>query len=209
MKLACDLQFACSKCGSLFTFSEKWIKKNKDKEFTCRGCKIKASWTDEKRLDAKAKSEAKLSTSDIKSKMSMMASISNSKNAGKISSSLKKYFRENKKKAVTPKAESIVKIKNAIKEKWQDDVYRAKILMKRWEKQDSTIFKVKLTSKEKKIKSQLTKDGTKFTMDYFLGPYEFKFFVKEKILIDTESDNNKKLFIEHYFPQYEYRTDWK
>ena len=201
------MKINCSKCGDPYVFSDKWAKKHNKKTFVCRGCKIRASWTPEKREEAREKSKAMLSSQEVKTKMSMMATISNAKNSEKISISLKKYFKENKKVASTPKAESISKISNSIKEKWQDDEYRAKILLKRWEKQDSTLFK--LTAKERKIKNALVKAGIPFIMNKMLGAYEFKFLVNDKILIDTDPDERRKLFVEHYFEQYEYRTSWK
>lgn len=202
----------CAVCGKSYEFKDKWAKKNDPGNFICRTCKIKQkTQSEEFKTRAKIRSLAKLQDEDVKEKMSIKASLNNIKNAEKIGKSLKKHFKEN----------GTSKISEALKERWQDPDYRAKMSEASKDNWQSTEYRSKvinslimsdlkksLNNKDhQQIKEWLELQEYEFEENYFLGYYDFDFVIDGWIILDLKSNNERKLFIEHYFSEYKYITE--
>lgn len=205
-------KISCKECGDEYEFLDRWFTKNDPDEFICRNCKIKATTQSDKfKSESKARSIENLASEAVKSKMSMIATINNAKNADKISKSLRKYYQDSKNKSDnSDRVRGLWKTKNyrskisdSIKDKWLDNDYRIKILASK----DKKEIGMKFSSKDhNNLRKLLQKSGSKVEENYYIGVYRFDFFVDYKILIDLEENDDKKLFVEHYFKQYKYQT---
>jgi len=196
----------CNKCNNDYEFKEPWFKKNDPSEFICRKCKITIkTQTITYRKQQERKSKKILSNPDIKNKMSQMAILNNTKNAKKISKSIKDYFSDHKnrqrarntsqKKWKDPQYRKMVH--EGLKRKWQDPQYRGKILGSR----------VHLKKQNNKLKSVLIKNNLKFTLEYIIATYEFDALIEDKFLYDEQLLTEKRLFIDHYFSDLIYTDD--
>lgn len=196
----------CNKCGREFEFQELWFKKNNKEEFVCRNCKIRIrTQSDTFKRKQSARSKVALSDPNIKERMSQRATLSNIKNADKISKSVKKHYEDydNLQKAKKRSQERWQDpeyrktVSNGLKEKWQDPEYRGKVLGSRahYKKRNS------------KLEQDLSKKGLKFIPNYTISHYEFDAFINGKYLYDKQPSNEKRLFIEHYFTDLVYISD--
>jgi hypothetical protein len=180
----------------------------------CRNCKIKNTTQSKKfKQESKERSLEKLANSAVRSKMSMIATINNAKNAERISNSLRKFYQNSKNKSDNSnRVKKLWKsknyredISNKIKNKWLDDDYRIRVLTSKDKKEMNLKFG---TRDHNDLKNKLIKTKTKFEENYYLGIHKFNFFINNKILIDLEENDDKKLFVEHYFKQYIYQTNY-
>ena len=204
------IKITCTECPEEYEFLARWFIKNDPKKFVCRNCKIKKTTQSNKfKKESRDRSIENLANEAVKSKMSIIATINNSKNAEKISKSLRKFYQSSKNKSDNSDRIKELwktkhyrdKITDQIKNKWQDNDYRVKVLASK----DKKEINLKFGSKDhNNFKNKLLKLKLSFEENYYLGTYMFDFFVDNKILIDIEIDNEKKLFIEHYFKQYKY-----
>jgi hypothetical protein len=202
------IKLKCKKCGSYYEF-KRCSSKN---DFVCRTCKIKQkTQSEEFKTRAKIRSLAKLQDKDIKEKMSIKASLNNVENAEKISESLKKHFKDN----------GTSKISKALKERWQDPDYKKKMSETSKDNWQSTEYRSKVINSlimsdlrkslndkdHQQIKEWLELQEYEFEENHFLGYYDFNFIIDGWIILDLKSDNERKLFIEHYFSEYKYITE--
>ncbi len=206
------IKIVCIDCGFKYEFLPRWTIKNDPKKFVCRNCKIKKTTQSKKFKDeSRERSIKNLSNEITKSKMSIIATINNAKNAAKISESLRKFYQNSKNKSnSSDNIKKLWKSKNyrdritdKIREKWQQDEYRSKVLASK----DKIDMNMKFSSKDHNdLKKRLIKSGIKFEENFYLGIHKFDFLINDKIIVDLEADDVKKLFAEHYFKQYKYQT---
>jgi hypothetical protein len=208
------IKATCKECQTEYEFLNRWLSRNDPKKFICRNCKIKKTTQSKKfKHESKERSLEKLASSVVKSKMSMIATINNAKNADKISKSLRKFYQDSKNKSDNSnRVKKLWKsknyredISNKIKNKWLDDDYRIKVLTAKDKKEMNLKFG---TRDHNDLKKKLTNNNIRFEENYYLGIHKFNFFINNKILIDLEENDDKKLFVEHYFKQYKYQTDY-
>ena len=212
MTISKKIKIICTECPTEYEFLPRWFIKNDPKKFVCRNCKIKKTTQSNKfKKESRDRSIENLANEAVKSKMSIIATINNSKNAYKISKSLRKFYQNSKNKSDNSDRIKELwktkhyrdKITDQIKNKWQDNNYRVKVLASK----DKKEINLKFGSKDhNNLKKKLLKLKLSFEENYYLGTYMFDFFVDGKILIDVVIDNEKKLFVEHYFKQYKYNN---
>lgn len=208
-----NIKVICKDCSFEYEFLERWLVKNDPNKFVCRNCKIKKTTQSKKfKEESRNRSVENLSSELVKSKMSMIATINNAKNADKISKSLRKFYQDTKNKSDnSDRIRKLWKSKNyrnkitdKIKGKWLDDNYRIRVLSSK----DKKEMGMKFGSKDhNELRKRIQKSGAKYEENYFIGVYRFDFLIDDKILIDLEDNADKKLFVEHYFKQYKYQTD--
>jgi hypothetical protein len=208
------IKVVCKKCNNTYEFLPRWAIKNDINDFVCRLCKIKNTTQSNKfKNESRDRSLKSLSDEVVKSKMSIIATINNAKNAEKISKSLRKYYQSSKNKSDNSNRVKKLwglknyrnKISGRIKGKWLDNDYRLKVLTSKDKKDINVIFNNK---DHNSLKLKLNKLGIIFEENFFLGIHKFDFLIDNKILIDLDNNSDKKLFIEHYFKQYKYKTNF-
>jgi hypothetical protein len=200
------------KCASCKAKINLKTKKRIPENYQCRKCKIIETTRDDKfKKSASQLSKLKLSNPDIKSKMSIKASLSNVKNAEKIKESLKKFYsndsnkesNSNKIKAKWQDPEYRKKVTESISNKWKDPIYRNKITSCKMIKDITKSFK-KNQNEKVKIRNYLTNNSIPFSEEHCIHVYKFDFFINGLYLVDLERSNEKKIFIEHYFKNLKY-----
>lgn len=197
------MQVVCIKCGKTYIFSNRWFKTNNPDKFICRSCKIKnTTRSKEFRRNAKENSINKLSDVNIKNKLSQIAILNNLKNADKISKSLKHYYSSNANKN---------KLSKLIKDRWQNEEYRSKIsnsMMKKWKdpvyRGNILGSRTCVNNKNKHIIKKLNDKNITYIVGFCLGSYEFELLINNIYLYDTKIIEEKRIFIEHYFSDYDY-----
>lgn len=208
------MEVKCVKCQEKFIFAKRWFTKNDPKKFICRKCKIIATTTSDQFKESQRQlSLNKLSDSNIRRRMSLIAQINNIESSKKISKTLKEKYNDPEKKAekssqvkeLWQNPEYRKKISNAIKLKWQDPNYRRTIKEKHQDRQIRSMFK-HLTKEEKDIKKVLDSRKIKYEMNFRIHIHEFAFLINDEILVDTEGSKEKMLFIKNYFPNYKIVT---
>jgi hypothetical protein len=175
----------CIICQTTYKFNDRWFERNSADNYICRICKIKKTTrSKEFRKESQKRSKEKLSSPNIKSRMSQKAIINNIKNSEKISESLKKYFENQENKE---------KISEEIKNRWKNPEYKGKIIGSR----------IKFLNK--KIKGL----NIEHQCDFTIGQYTFDAFINEKYLYDSKYSKEKALFVEHNLTNIEYINDLK
>lgn len=200
------MEVTCTACLNEYKYSERWFKTNIIEDWKCRKCKIKEKTRSPEFIaEACARSKAALSDPNVKARMSQMATLNNIKNAEKISESLKKYFKcpdarekvslnslNNWRKAGYRKA-----VSDGLSNKWQDPEYSGKVLGSREHIRGSNV----------KLLKKLTDLGLDHEVNFILSLYEFDALIFGKCLYDENPSEEKRLFVEHYFPEYTYVCD--
>jgi len=193
----------CNKCQAKYEFKEAWFKKNDPDKFICRNCKIKIkTQSNTYKKSQSARSKVILSDPNIKERMSQQAILSNSKNADKISKSIKKYYGDH---------DNLNKLKKRSQNKWQDPLYRKMVsdgLQKRWQDPEyrGKVLgsRVHLTKKNNKLEKFLIGEGHQYILGFILASYEFDALINNSYLYDETRSEEKAMFISHFFKQYKY-----
>jgi hypothetical protein len=199
------IKVKCVECDNKYEFLQRWLTKNDPKKFICRNCKIKKTTQSNKfKEESRNRSIELLSDDAVKSKMSLIATINNSKNADKISKSLRKFYQNSKNKSENSDRITKLwksknyrkKISDKIKGKWLEDDYRIKVLTSKDRKEVNTKFS---TKDHNELKKKLIASNIKFEENFFISIYQFNFLINDEILVDLEADNDK---------QYKYQSDY-
>jgi hypothetical protein len=192
----------CIICQTTYKFNDRWFERNSTDNYICRICKIKKTTrSKEFRKESQKRSKEKLSSPNIKSRMSQKAIINNIKNSEKISESLKKYFENQENKE---------KISEEIKNRWKNPEYKEKMseeIKNRWKNPEykGKIIGSRIKFLNKKIKGL----NIEHQCDFTIGPYTFDAFINEKYLYDSKYSKEKALFVEHNLTNIEYINDLK
>jgi len=151
------------------------------------------------------KSKEVLSDDNIRSKMSIKASLNNMITNKSRSEALKRYYSNQLVKEGISKSTKLLwedekyqeKVSNGLSKKWEDPQYRGKIIGSRY----------RPVSRSYKIERFCIKNNITFKHNIALGSYNFNYIINNNYLLDLSKDNVKKLFVEHYFKDYTYIND--
>lgn len=131
--------------------------------------------------------------------------MNNIHNAEKISKTLVKYYEnEDLRQMISNRTKSYwldkkyaETVRNKISNRWQDPIYRGRILGSRSH----------LRRRRHKVVRKLKEAGLEYTPDFALGLYLFDFKIQPNILFDEKLSEEKRIFLSHYFPEYKYISD--